>query len=184
MNKILWGVLLGGALVVVGCGGGMEESAANEPAETASTDLPPKPTALPVVPTTLPQQEWLRSDDPHLAMMKQKAYDLFRIIIRARHVEEASEYMAEDYIQHNPNANTGREGFVAFFKALGPPLEIRDTLPDLVAIQAEGDYVTLSFVREYDDPQRPGEKYTTTWFDMLRMGDDGLFVEHWDSATK
>ena len=52
-----------------------------------------------------------------------------------------------------------------------------------MAIQAEGDYVTLSFVREYDDPTAPGKKYTTTWFDMLRIV-DGKVVEHWDSAMK
>jgi predicted SnoaL-like aldol condensation-catalyzing enzyme len=43
--------------------------------------------------------------------------------------------------------------------------------------------VTLSFVREYDDPGIPGQKYTTTWFDMFRIV-DGKLVEHWDSATK
>ncbi len=50
-----------------------------------------------------------------------------------------------------------------------------------MAIQAEGNYVTLSFVREYDDPAHKGHKYTTTWFDMFRF-DNGKIAEHWDCA--
>jgi hypothetical protein len=53
----------------------------------------------------------------------------------------------------------------------------------IVAIQSEGDYVTLSLVRDEDDPAAQGKKYTTTWFDMLRVV-NGKLVEHWDSATK
>ena len=48
---------------------------------------------------------------------------------------------------------------------------------------AEGEYVTLSFVREYDDPTQKGKKYTTTWFDMFRF-ENGKIAEHWDSALK
>jgi predicted SnoaL-like aldol condensation-catalyzing enzyme len=38
-------------------------------------------------------------------------------------------------------------------------------------------------VREYDDPANKGQKYTTTWFDMLRF-DNGKIAEHWDCALK
>ena len=50
-----------------------------------------------------------------------------------------------------------------------------------MAIQAEGEYVTLSLVREYTDAA--GQKYTSTWFDMFRIQDDKI-AEHWDPATK
>jgi predicted SnoaL-like aldol condensation-catalyzing enzyme len=91
--------------------------------------------------------------------------------------------MREDYIQHNPNAETGMKGFKDYFTKLGGPKPIPDTLPDLVAIQAEGDYVTLSLVREYPEPGHPSQKYTSTWFDMFRI-QDGKIAEHWDNATK
>ena len=139
-------------------------------------------TALPVVPAK-DQATLLKSRDPKLAANKKLAYDFFRIVIRARHVEEADKYMKPDYIQHNPMADTGIEGFKEFFKARGGSLQVADTLPDLVAIQAEGNYVTLSFVREYDDPVNRGRKYTTTWFDMLRI-ENGKLAEHWDCALK
>lgn len=138
--------------------------------------------ALPVTPAP-DQAALLKSKDPKLAANKKLAYDFFRVVLRARHLDEADKYMKEDYIQHNPNADTGIAGFKAYFTRLGGPLPVKDTLDDLVAIQAEGNYVTLSFVRPYDDPANKGQKYTTTWFDMFRI-DNGKIAEHWDCATK
>jgi predicted SnoaL-like aldol condensation-catalyzing enzyme len=138
--------------------------------------------ALPVVPGK-DQAAMLESSDPKLAANKKIAYDFYRIVLRGLRLDQAEKYMRNDYIQHNPNADTGIEGFKAYFTKLGGPKPIPDTLVDLVAIQAEGDYVTLSLVREYDDPAQPGKKYTSTWFDMFRI-QDGKIAEHWDNATK
>ncbi len=139
--------------------------------------------ALPVVPAP-DQAALLKSKDPKLAANKKLAYDFFRIVLRARHLDQADKYMRADYIQHNPNADTGLAGFKAYFSKLpGGPQPLKDTLPGLVAIQAEGNFVTLSFVREMPDPVNKGQKYTTTWFDMFRF-EDGKIAEHWDVATK
>jgi len=137
--------------------------------------------ALPVVPAK-DQAALLKSSDPKLAANKKLAYDFFRVVLRARHLDQAEKFMTDDYIQHNPNAETGIKGFKDFFTRLGPPQAIEATVPGLVAIQAEGDYVTLSFVRQYDNPKDKSKKYTTTWFDMFRIV-NGKIVEHWDSAT-
>ena len=139
--------------------------------------------ALPVMPAK-DQAALLKSSDSKLARNKKNAYDFFRVCIRARHMDQADKYMTPEYMQHNPNAETGEKGFKDYFTKLGPPAAIAPTLDGLVAIQAEGDYVTLSFVREMDDPKMKGKKYTTTWFDMLRFDNDGKIVEHWDPATK
>ena len=136
--------------------------------------------ALPVVPAS-DQAALLKSNDPKLAANKKAAYDFFRIILRGRRLDQAEKYMRDDYIQHNPNADTGIKGFKAYFEKLGGPAPIPGNLPGLVAIQAEDDYVTLSFVREYDDPAHKGKKYTTTWFDMFRFV-NGKIAEHWDCA--
>lgn len=140
--------------------------------------------ALPVV-AAKDQAAMLKSSDPKLAANKKVAYDFFRVVLRGFRLDQADKYMTNDYMQHNPNAETGMAGFKAYFNAIMPKElpPIPETLPGLVAIQAEGDYVTLSFVREYDDPAAKGKKYTTTWFDMFRIV-NGKIVEHWDSATK
>ena len=138
--------------------------------------------ALPVVPAP-DQAALLKSKDPKLAANKKAAYDFYRIVLRGLRLDQAGKYMRDDYMQHNPNADTGIKGFKEYFTKLGGPKPIPDTLPDLVAIQAEGDYVTLSLVREYDDPVNKNQKYTTTWFDMFRI-ENGKIAEHWDPATK
>jgi predicted SnoaL-like aldol condensation-catalyzing enzyme len=139
--------------------------------------------ALPVEPAK-DQAALLKSNDPKLARNKKAAYDFFRIVLQARHLDQADKYMRVDYMQHNPNADTGMKGFKEYFEKLGGPKEVAATLPGLIAIQAEGDYVTLSFVREYPEPKDKTKKYSTTWFDMLRFDSDGKIAEHWDCATK
>ena len=139
--------------------------------------------ALPVVPAP-DQAVLLRSSDKKLAANKKAAYDFYRIVLRGLHLDQADKYMREDYIQHNPNADTGLAGFKAYFTKLGGPKEIPATIEGLVAIQAEGDYVTLSLVRQYDDPEHKGQKYTSTWFDMFRFDNNGKIAEHWDNALK
>jgi predicted SnoaL-like aldol condensation-catalyzing enzyme len=138
--------------------------------------------ALPVEPAK-DQAALLKSKDAHLAANKKAAYDFYRIVLRGLHLDQADKYMREDYIQHNPNADTGMKGFKEYFTKLGGPKDIPETIVGLVAIQAEGEYVTLSLVREYDDPKEKGKKYTSTWFDMFRF-ENGKIAEHWDPATK
>lgn len=139
--------------------------------------------ALPVEPAK-DQAELLKSSDPTLARNKKNAYDFFRIVLQGRHLDQADKFMRVDYMQHNPNADTGMKGFKEYFEKLGGPKPIPATLPGLVAIQAEGNYVTLSFVRDYPDPKDKTKKYSTTWFDMLRFDNDGKIAEHWDCALK
>jgi predicted SnoaL-like aldol condensation-catalyzing enzyme len=137
---------------------------------------------LPVTPA-VDQQNLLKSSSVELARNKQLVYDFFRIILIGRRLERASEFLNVDYIQHNPNVDTGLKGFLDYFSKLGGPKEIPDEITGLVAIQAEGDFVTLSFVDERADSNVSGKKYTTTWFDMFRL-QNGNIAEHWDCDIK
>ena len=130
------------------------------------------------------QEQMLASGDARLAANKRLVYDFWREVFEGAHMEFADKYMAESYIQHNPNVPTGRAAFVEFFtKVRKPaPIEARIKAP-LVAIVAEGDYVVLSFAREYADPKDASKKYSTTWFDMFRL-ENGKIAEHWDPALK
>jgi predicted SnoaL-like aldol condensation-catalyzing enzyme len=126
----------------------------------------------------------LSSPDPRLAQNKRLVYDFWREVFEAGHLELAGKYMAESYLQHNPNVPTGRAAFVEFFGQFKKPGPIQPKVSaPLVSITADGDLVVLGFVRELPDPKEPGRKYTTTWFDMFRIA-DGKIVEHWDPAEK
>jgi predicted SnoaL-like aldol condensation-catalyzing enzyme len=126
----------------------------------------------------------LASRDPHLAANKRLVYDFWRTVLEAGHLDQASTYLAEDYVQHNPNVPTGRAGFIEFFSkfAKARPVEAKVRSP-LVAITAEGDLVVLSFVHRDRDPADSTRTYTTTSFDMFRVQGKKI-VEHWDADRK
>ena len=128
--------------------------------------------------------ELLASADPKLAANKRLVYDFWREVFEGGHLDLTTKYMAETYMQHNPNVATGRAGFVeAFSKVVQPkPIEPKVKAP-LAAILAEGDRVVLAFARERADPKDASKKYTTTWFDMFRI-ENGRIAEHWDPALK
>ena len=130
------------------------------------------------------QATMLTSQDPKVAANKKLVYDFWREVLEGGHMELADKYMAESYIQHNPNVPTGRRAFVEFFSRIDVPKPIAPRIKaPLVAIVADGDYVVLAFAREVADPSDPTKKYTTTWFDMFRI-QDGKIAEHWDPAQK
>lgn len=138
---------------------------------------------LPVKPLNK-QSELLKSDNPIHAANKKLVYDMWREFIEGGRMEVAEKYFTETYMQHNPNAATGRKALVEFFSKLSKPAAVSDTIKsNVVAIVAEGDLVVISFVSERPDPKDKNQKYTTTWFDMFRI-ENGKIAEHWDSAEK
>jgi predicted SnoaL-like aldol condensation-catalyzing enzyme len=138
---------------------------------------------LPVIPLAN-QKSLLQSNDPKLAANKRLVYDCWREVVEAGHLELADKYLAESYMQHNPNVPTGRKGFVELFSKFAKPQTIVDTIKaTVVAIIAEGDLVVISFAAKLPEPTDSTKTYTTTWFDMFRV-EDGKLAEHWDGAQK
>lgn len=129
-------------------------------------------------------KQMLASADPTLANNKRLVYDFWREVFEAGHMELAEKYMAESYIQHNPNVPTGRAAFVDFFTKYSKPKTIEAQVKaPLVSIVADGNLVILAFAKQVVDAKDATKNYTTTWFDMFRV-ENGKIAEHWDAAEK
>ncbi len=110
-------------------------------------------------------------------------FDFWRIVYEGAHVEEASKYMAEGYIQHNPNVVSGRAAFVELFKKQRKPATVGPLMRmPVISIVAERDIVMVSTVRKVRDRQNKDHVYYITWFDVFRIDDQGLIAEHWDPS--
>src|SRR5467141_5194641 len=126
------------------------------------------------------------SSDLTLNTNKQVAYHIVKDLLEAGHWELADRYLTERYIQHNPNAASGRNGVVKFFTEVR---KVKPTpLPEkmrtkVISVVAEGDLVVVAYVHDVKDAKDPSKSYTTTWFDMWRFK-DGKADEHWDPATR
>jgi predicted SnoaL-like aldol condensation-catalyzing enzyme len=103
---------------------------------------------------------------------KKAVLDFYDKALNQKDFDAASKYFGARYIQHNPGAPDGIEGFKAFIamrkeKTPNAKSEIKRAF-------AEGDYVILHVhgVRE------PGERGVAI-MDIFRL-ENGKIVEHWD----
>jgi len=129
------------------------------------------------------QLAMLASPDPKLARNKKLVFDFWRIVYEGGHIEQAPKYMAEGYIQHNPNVKSGRAAFMELFSKARPPRPVADRMKmPVITLMAERDLVMVSHVRKVRDRANPQHIYAITWFDVFRIDDQGLIAEHWDPS--
>src|SRR5512134_2549487 len=112
--------------------------------------------------------------DPALHRNKQATLHIMKELLQCGQWDRSGEWLTDAYHQHNPNAASGREGVVAFFTQVmkQPRIASCDKLTtEIVAVTAEDDLVTVLWPRSYKHPTKPGECYSTTWFDTWRFVD-------------
>jgi predicted SnoaL-like aldol condensation-catalyzing enzyme len=129
------------------------------------------------------QYALLNAATPELAGNKRLVFDAWRQLADAGREQLVALYLAENYIEHDPNGANGRAGAMAYFaerenQTIEPSLRA-----ELVAMVAEGDLVVQVTRVELPNPYREGQTFTTARFDMFRIA-DGLVAEHWDAGLK
>jgi len=138
----------------------------------------------PVVGVADPEALFAGGRTPTEQRNKQAALHIMRELLQCNQWDRAGEWITDRYIQHNPNAQSGRDGVVYYFTevlGLEPTASCDEVTTPIVAVIAEGDLVTVILPRTYDDSRNPGQTYSTTWFDTWRFV-DGKADEHWDPA--
>jgi steroid delta-isomerase-like uncharacterized protein len=112
--------------------------------------------------------------------------DIYVTMLNAHNPELVDEFVAEDYINHNPFVADGREAnrqfWTGFFAALP---DLSATMEDLVI---SGDRVVGRFVYrgthsgELMGIPASGNPVEMRSIDIWRV-QDGMFVEHWDELN-
>ena len=88
--------------------------------------------------------------------------------------DAAAKFFGPKYIQHNPGAPDGIEGFKGFLAFLRE--KFPNSRSEIKRVFAEGDYVILH-VHAVREPGTRGRAIV----DIFRL-EDGKIVEHWDVA--
>ncbi len=159
-------------------------------ADAPSGRPPPglSPSGKPLAPLVVAsdQRALLASRDRQLARNKQLVYDFWRIVYEGGHMERAAEFMTPEYIQHNPNVESGRDAFVGTIGKSRPPRPVRETSSfPIIDIIAERDIVMVMWARKVRDREHPDQIYEMTWFDVFRVdARTHKIAEHWDSSER
>lgn len=129
------------------------------------------------------------SPDPDVAAAKRLVIE-FEVelarMIRDRAVEErlrdiVERYVAEDYVQHDPNAaGNGRERLIEFLRHA--PLD-GATPPAVISILVEGELASVMTRQPTPDPMAPGSTYDWYSLAVFRLS-DGRLSEHWGALKK
>ena len=115
------------------------------------------------------------ADDAKPERNKKAVVDFYYNGLNEKDFAAASKHFGATYIQHNPNAADGPEGFkgfVEFLKAKFP-----QSHSEVKRVFADGDYVIVHVhaVRE------PGSRGSAI-VDIFRLDSSGKIVEHWDAV--
>ncbi len=97
---------------------------------------------------------------------------LYAEVFNGHNLEATKNFIKEDYIQHNPRVENGREGFVKFFKeTFGRHPKFKIEIKHLIA---DGDYVAV-----HTHATGMNLQLGAAVVDIYRL-EDGKVAEHWD----
>ena len=114
----------------------------------------------------------IAADANMLERNKRVVLDFYEKGLNQKDFEAASKHFGNRYVQHNPGAADGPEGFKGFLQFL------RDKFPnsrsEIKRAYADGDFVIL----HVHAVRVPGERGNAI-VDIFKL-EDGKIVEHWD----
>lgn len=104
---------------------------------------------------------------------KEIVLNFYRDVWNAHDASKVAQYVCEDYVQHNPNVEQGRQGLLNFLKFFFT----KEAKHDIQLALEDGDLVAVHVYVTFND----GSKAVVT--DIYRL-ENGIIMEHWDSVQK
>lgn len=104
---------------------------------------------------------------------KEIVLNFYRDVWNAHDPSKVADYVREDYKQHNPTVEQGRQGLLNFLKFFFT----KEARHDIQLALEDGDLVAVYVYVTFKD----GSKAVVT--DIYRL-ENGIIVEHWDSVQK
>ena len=107
---------------------------------------------------------------------KKNAVTFYKMAYEGNPREAVEKFVGDVYIQHNPDVENGKEGFIKYFERMAK--EYPEKSIEFVRVIAEGDLVALHTHQTW-----PGnDEYVT--MDFFRFDGNGKISEHWDSMQE
>ena len=112
----------------------------------------------------------------NLEVKKKNAIEFYRMAYMGEPAEAIKRYVGAEYIQHNPDVENGKKGFIRYFEKMANVYPDKDI--EFVRAIAEGDLVSLHTHQIWPD----NKEYVT--MDFFRFDENEKIVEHWDAIQK
>ena len=114
--------------------------------------------------------------EQNLERNKQNAIAFYQMAYDGNPRKAVDLYVGNQYIQHNPAVEDGKEGFIRYFDRMAK--EYPDKSVKFVRAIAEGDLVALHTHQIW-----PGDQEYVT-MNFFRFDEQGKIVEHWDAIQE
>lgn len=107
---------------------------------------------------------------------KENAIAFYKMAYEGNPAAAVEKYIGDQYIQHNPDVEDGKKGFIDYFDRMQN--EYPEKSIEFLRCISEGNLVALHTHQTW-----PGnDQYIT--MDFFRFNDDGKIVEHWDAIQQ
>ena len=112
----------------------------------------------------------------NLEVNKKNAIEFYRMAYMSEPAEAVKRYVSVEYIQHNPDVENSKEGFIRYFEKMANEYPNKDI--EFVRAISEDDLISIHTHQTW-----PGnEEYVT--MDFFHFDDKRKIVKHWDSIQK